>query len=212
MLNVLIICEESQTTCKAFLSLGHNAYSCDLQKCSGGLPERHFQLDCFSLLKAAYATTQSGVVVKLPKWDLVIAHPPCTYLAKSSATSLFPGGVLCDERYKKMLSARDFFLRCLTIDVPHLCVENPTPLKICNLPAPSYVVNPYEFGDDFQKRTCLWVKNLPCLMPTICTINKPPSFTSLHSTGKARSKSFPGMSLQFAIQFGEYIEDKKNNC
>ena len=85
MLNVLIICEESQTSCIAFLKRGHNAYSCDIQPCSGGLPGRHFMLDCFDLLSSKAAYTQDGNLVVLPKWDLVIAHPPCTYLSMASA-------------------------------------------------------------------------------------------------------------------------------
>ena len=153
-MKVLVACEESQRVCIEFRKLGHEAYSCDIQDCSGGHPEWHIKDDTLKYLEG---------------WDLIIAHPPCTYLTNCGAPSLFKGGKMNEERYKKGLEAKKFFLKLLNAPCEKICVENPTPLRIFELPPHSQVIQPYFFGDPFQKRTLLWLKNLPLLIPTDIT-------------------------------------------
>ena len=110
-MRVLVACEESQEVCKAFWELGHEAYSCDIEPCSGGRPEWHLRCDALELLKM--------------RWDMILAFPPCTYLSNAGAKHLFRGGVLNRDRYQKGLEAKEFFLKFLNADCPHICVENP---------------------------------------------------------------------------------------
>ena len=107
-LRVLVACEESQEVCKAFRALGHETYSCDIEPCSGGHPEWHLQVDALELLKM--------------RWDMILAFPPCTYLSNAGAKHLFRGGALNQERYQKGLEAKEFFLKFLNADCPHICV------------------------------------------------------------------------------------------
>ncbi|MFA5067455.1 MAG: hypothetical protein WC466_05385 [Candidatus Izemoplasmatales bacterium] len=148
---VLVACEESQTVCKAFRALGIEAYSCDLQEPSGGHPEWHIRGDA---IKEAY----SG------KYDLMIAHPPCTYMSKAGARWMYPtAGNLSQERFEKAMDAKDMFLKLLNAPIKHIAVENPVPLKIVGLPKYSQAVQPYEYGHEYSKKTLLWLKNLPLL-------------------------------------------------
>ena len=110
-MKILVACEESQEVCKAFRALGHEAYSCDIEPCSGGHPEWHLQADALELLKM--------------QWDMILAFPPCTYLSNAGARHLFRGGQLNQERYAKGLKAKEFFLKFLNADCPRICVENP---------------------------------------------------------------------------------------
>lgn len=186
-MKVLIACEESQTSCKAFRALGHEAYSCDLQKCSGGHPEWHIQDD---VTKYIY----------LP-WDLIIAHPPCTFLAKSGSCNMYKNGVVDPVRYEKMMAAREFFMMFYNL-TGRVCIENPVPFALTDLPPWSQVIQPWRFGDHYTKQTCLWLKNLPPLIPRFTDFEiPPPSFTSLHRTSRQRSKSFPSISAAMAEQW-----------
>lgn len=122
-MKVLIACEESQTVCKAFRELGHEAYSCDIQDCSGGHPEWHLKQDVLPLLKQ--------------HWDLIIAHPPCTYMSKAGARWMYPkAGQLSEERYRQAMEAKTFFMRFYNCQCKHVAIENPVPLKVVNLPPP----------------------------------------------------------------------------
>ena len=223
-MNVLVACEESQTVCKAFRDLGHNAFSCDLQPCSGGHPEWHILGDVRDVLEPRYygdPEGAKGIIFftsegsfyphEISHWDLIIAHPPCTYLSKASAVRLFPGGKLDYSRYEKGLAAKEFFLSFLYCSCPRVCVENPVPLHIFNLPRSSEVIQPYEFGDKFVKKTYLWLKGLPPLMPTSisydnklwvsagsCNRNN----VGLIVSQKLRSKTFPGIARAMAFQWG----------
>jgi hypothetical protein len=173
-MNVLIACEESQTVCKAFRALGHRAFSADLQECSGGHPEWHVMGDCLPLLNGRCKfTTQDGREHEQPtRWDLLIAHPPCTYMSKAGARWMYPkAGQLSQERLKLAMEARDFFFKMYDADCEYIAIENPRPLAIVQLPNPSTVVQPYEFGEPFSKATYLWLKNLPPLMPTLFCAN-----------------------------------------
>ena len=189
-LNVLIACEESQTSCLAFRQLGHNAYSCDLQTCSGGHPEWHIQGDALDLLEN--------------HWDLVIAHPPCTYLCQGSTTRMFPNGVLNPLRLQQAEKAKAFFMAFYNADCPHIAIENPRPLKIVGLPWATQVIEPWQFGEPWSKETHLWLKDLPLLRPTqIVTDHK--CFTSAKWDAKSRSKTFPGIAAAWADQWSRFI-------
>lgn len=174
-MKVLIACEESQTVCKAFRELGHEAYSCDIQDCSGGHPEWHIKDDA---IKVSYGQ----------KWDLMIAHPPCTYLSKAGARWMFQGGILNKERFIKAEKAKLFFLDLLHAPIEKIAIENPVPLKIVGLPKPSTTIQPYEFGATYSKKTLLWLKNLPPLMPTIFS-NHTPFLPSNTGGGKRGQKA-----------------------
>ena len=161
-MNVLIACEESQTVCKAFRALGHRAFSADLQECSGGHPEWHVMGDCLPLLNGRCKfTTQDGREHEQPtRWDLLIAHPPCTYMSKAGARWMYPkAGQLSQERLKLALEAKAFFFKMYDADCEYIAIENPRPLAIVELPKPSTIVQPYEFGEPFSKATYLWLKN-----------------------------------------------------
>lgn len=186
---VLVICEESQAIANAYRSLGVEAYSCDLKPCSGGHPEYHLQMDCF----AAFDIIQP---------DLLIAHPPCTYLSRAGACRLYPRkGIISNSRLEKGLEATLFFNRILALPVKRLCLENPIPMKIFQLPPPTQIIQPYMFGDPFTKTTYLWLKNLPPLSPT--NILPPPytSYVMAHRSAAIRSKTFPGIASAIAKQW-----------
>jgi len=151
-MKILIACEESQTVCKAFRAKGHEAYSCDILPSSGGHPEWHIQGDVLPLLEQ--------------KWDMIIAHPPCTFLTNAGAVHLYPNKKLNKDRYKKGLEAKDFFMKFINANCEKICVENPIPSKIFDLPPYSQIVQPYEYGHPYSKKTCLWLKGLPLLKPT----------------------------------------------
>lgn len=204
-MNVLVACEESGIVTKKFRQLGHNAYSCDILPTSGNHPEWHIQCDVRKVLKM--------------KWDIIIAFPPCTYMTKASACRMYPTkGVVDVERYKKMLAARDLFMALYNADCERIAIENPTPLKICELPKHSQVIQPYMFGHPYSKRTLLWLKGLPELKPTNIVENYTPfvaSNTSNHSKGFGgsngakcfadgvdRSKTFDGIAAAMAVQWG----------
>lgn len=205
-LRVLVACEESQTVCKAFRELGHEAYSCDIQDCSGGHPEWHLKQDVLPLLHE--------------HWDLIIAHPPCTYMSKAGARWMYPtAGNLSEERYKLSQEAKDFFMEFYNCDCEHVAIENPVPLKVVRLPKPTQSIQPYEFGEPYSKKTLLWLKGLPLLKPTqILTEYTPwmPSNTGGFSRGqggsrgiahdpKTASKTFQGIADAMAKQWGEYL-------
>ena len=142
-MRILVACEESQEVTKAFRELGHEAYSCDIQDCSGGHPEWHIKGDA---IKEAY----SG------KYDMMIAHPPCTYLSKAGARWMYPtAGNLCKKRYQKAMEAKDFFMKMINAPIEYIAVENPTPLKVVDLPKHTQAIQPYEYGHPYSKRTLL---------------------------------------------------------
>lgn len=213
--NILIACEESQTVCKAFRQRGFNAFSCDIQACSGGHPEWHFLGDCLKVIQNKGGQLQNGQEHFISgNWDLIIAHPPCTFLSCVGAKHLYKNSVLNEERYKKGLEARNFFMEIYNLRVKHLAIENPVQFKIFNLPKHSQVIQPYYFGDFFSKKTRLWLKNLPPLLPTsICEKYKSTSTSKWYNKGgkdrqKNRSKTFPGIANAIAEQWGNFIMQK----
>ena len=202
-MKVLVACEESQTVCKAFRAKGHEAYSCDILPCSGGHPEWHIQGDVLPLLKK--------------KWDLIIAHPPCTHLSNAGARFLYPKGELNTDRLILGLTAKQFFMQFLeTLHCDRICVENPIPSKVFGLPPYTQIVQPYEYGHPVQKKTCLWLKGLPPLKPT--KIVKERQSTKIAGNWfnkggkdrqKNRSKFWEGIAEAMADQWGDYKDNDK---
>lgn len=203
-MKILIACEESQAVCKAFRKLGHEAYSCDILPCSGGHTEWHIQGD-------ALAEAYSG------KYDMMIAHPPCTYLSNAGARFLYPKGVLNQDRLEKGLEAKDFFMKLLNAPIEKIAVENPVQSKVFEIPKYTQVIEPYYFGHPFKKKTCLWLKNLPELKPT--NLLEKPQSTKVAGNWfnkggkerqKNRSKTFEGIASAMASQWGT-IDKKDTN-
>ena len=216
-MKVLIACEESQAVCKAFREQGHEAYSCDIQEPSGGHPEWHILGDALQATDCSTVVTMDGKIHNIGKWELLIAHPPCTYLAKSSAVRMRVKGQLQLDRYNKMLEAKELFMAFWNADCEKIAIENPTPLKICELPPYTQAIQPYQFGHPYSKRTCLWLKNVPPLVPTQIIENYEPyinggskdaygnyrRFTGRNERDqKTRSKTFPGIAAAMASQWG----------
>lgn len=226
-LNVLIACEESQRVCTEFRKLGHNAYSCDIIECSGGHPEWHIKQDVIPLLNGRCTfKTCDGTVHKIDgKWDLIIAHPPCTYLTGASAVELSKH----PERLNKGFEASEFFFKMLGADCNRVCVENPPPMKRFNLPKYAQLIRAYKIGEPHTKAYCLWLKGLPKLQVDE-TAEKPKaeyewvhtatgkkkSGSKWYSSGaknhrKHRSKTPIGLATAMAEQWSEYILNNMSN-
>lgn len=206
-LNVLIACEESQAECIAWRELGHNAFSCDIQPCRrNGHPEWHIWGDVTPFLNGrCHFQTMDGKLHRLDKWDLVIAHPPCTYLCKVSSVWMVVDGVIQPERYQKMLEGREFFFRCLSAQAEYVAVENPLPMARARLPKPSCYACPSWFGVKYTKKTLYWLKNLPPIMAE--KVHSSPKEYVHASRGKYRSRTFPEMAAGIARQWSKYILD-----
>lgn len=198
-MRVLCACEESQEVTKAFRALGHEAYSCDIQPCSGGHPEWHIQGDALALLKE--------------RWDMLIAFPPCTYLSNAGANRLRVNGQIQEERMEKARKGKEFFMQFYNSDIPRVAIENPVPGAIHGLPPYDQMIHPWMFGDSWEKRTCLWLRRLPLLMATeICVprgkwvlASTPRNGENIgQRTAKTRSKTFPGVARAMAAQWGVY--------
>ena len=195
-MRVIIGCEESQTVCLAFRAKGHEAYSCDLQPCSGGHPEWHIQGDAVT---AAYSQP----------WDLGIFHPPCTKLSNCSARWMYKNGVLQEDRLQEAAKAKELFMLLYNAPIPLIAVENPLPLKVVALPPHTQVIQPYMFGEPYSKKTLLWLKGLPHLTPTNLLNEWTPFMQSggknaplSKARGKLRSKTFDGIAKAMAEQWG----------
>lgn len=218
-MKVLVACEESQAVCMAFRKRGHEAYSCDMQEPSGGRPEWHIMGDVTPLLNGNCSfETMDGTHVEINgTWDLIVAHPPCTYMANSSAVRMRVKGVIQPERYAKAMEARAFFMAIWNADCPRICIENPVPLGIVNLPHYTQLIEPYEYGHPYSKRTCLWLKGLPNLQPTNILEHHEPYVNGgckdAHGNyrrfqgrkerdPKTRSKTFPGIAEAMSSQWG----------
>lgn len=207
-MRILVACEESQAVTIEMRRLGHEAYSCDLQECSGGHPEWHLQCDALELLKL--------------RWDMIIAHPPCTYMSNAGACRMYPkAGQIDENRLEKAMQAKAFFMAIYTTDCPRIAIENPRPLNCVKLPKESQHIQPYEFGEPWSKLTYLWLKGLPPLMPTEIVVNHRPYVSCGTSRNKGnreksgasraggaqkmRSKTFPGIARAMAEQWAGQI-------
>lgn len=208
-MNVLIACEESQEVCKAFRKLGANAYSCDIIECSGGHPEWHIKQDVLPLLNGyCEFKTMDGKSHKIDsKWDLIIAHPPCTDLAVSGARYFKEKRE--DGRQQKSI---DFFMKFINADCEYIAVENPIGIMSTQYKKPNQIIQPWQFGHGETKATCLWLKNLCDLIPTDIVDGRehkiwkmPPS----KERAKLRSKTYPGIAKAMAEQWYGYIIKKE---
>jgi len=237
-LNILVACEESQAVTKQFRLLGHNAYSCDLLPCSGNHPEWHFNMDVFKVIKNNGGILQNGNKVKINgNWDLMVAHPPCTYLAVSGARWFYnpnDSHLPMNERTphpkypnrkKDQEDAIEFFIKLMNVPIKHIAIENPIGVISSVYEKPSQIVHPYMFGDEASKTTCLWLKNLCKLEPTeIVGKGERIQFASGKSQPKwysdafvkaktpeerrtLRSKTFKGMAEAMAIQWTKFINN-----
>lgn len=204
---VLIACEQSQTVCSAFRRLGFSAFSNDIENCYGGHPEWHILGDARQAIQTkSEHTLESGLKLCIDSWDLIIAHPPCTMLTHSSAVALSQGKHTMEDVY---LGAQ-FFMAMLNAPCERVAVENPAPMKLAKLPKYDQIINPYQFGHPYSKRVCLWLKNLPPLLPT-CYNPRHESWL-LHCAGNSRrrSKTFEGIAQAMAEQWGAQIVKEKS--
>lgn len=229
-LNVLIACEESQAVCKEFRRLGHRAFSCDILECSGGHLEWHIQDDVLPLIngKCVFKTMDGHTHTQHERWDLIIAHPPCTYLTVTGNrwfnTDLY--GQKAVKRYTDRDEASEFFMRFVYADCERIAIENPVGYMNTYYREPDQIIHPFYFGEPVSKATCLWLKGLPLLVPTkivepewnlsggkrlsgkafyvkdddgkIIGWNDP-------RTARARSKTYSGIAKAIAEQWSEYI-------
>lgn len=191
-MKILVACEESQAVTIELRSLGHEAYSCDIEPCSGGHPEWHLQQDVIPLL------TQ--------KWDMILAFPPCTHLAASGARWF--ATKRADGRQQ---NAIDFFMRFANSDCPRIAIENPVGIMSTVWRKPDQIIQPWQFGHGETKRTCLWLKGLPPLVPTNIVDGReqriwkmPPS----EDRAKNRAKTFPGIARAMAEQWAGDIREE----
>ena len=219
-MKVLVACEESQTVCKAFRERGHEAYSCDIQEPSGGHPEWHIHGDAIAALDGGVITTMDSKQHDVGKWDLLIAHPPCTYLTVTGNRWFNEERYGDKARQRKELrnEGANFFMSFINADVDKIAVENPIGYMSTVYQKPSQIIHPYMFGDPARKATCLWLKGLTKLTPTdivepivihyqngngtdnpwhMDTLKLPPN-----ERAKARSKTFPGIAAAMAEQWG----------
>lgn len=227
-MKVLVACEESQAVTIELRKLGHEAYSCDLQECSGGHPEWHIHGSVVPLINGrTNFRTADGVEHTIPtKWDMIIAHPPCTFLTNGGAVQMFrnekkefpPYGtfqMVNVERLKQGMLARDFFMLFMFADCDRIAIENPIPMSIYMLDKPTQIIQPYMFGDPYSKRTCLWLKGLPPLEPTDIVKEYHPFINggggrlerenykgqTFANGSRGRSKTFPGVAKAMAEQW-----------
>lgn len=231
-LNILVACEESQTVTKELRKLGHNAFSCDLLTCSGGHPEWHFNEDVFKIIDQKGGELQNGEIQILENsWDMMIAHPPCTYLAVSGAQWYYHPEdkdmpiksrrphPRYPDRIKDREEAIRFFLDLANAPIEKIAIENPIGIISTSWRKPDQVVQPFMFGDEARKTTCLWLKNLPKLEPTEIVDegeriyfksgkSQPKWYSDAFVKAKSneerrtlRSKTFPGMARAMALQW-----------
>lgn len=198
-MKVLIACEQSQTIANAYRARKIEAYSCDILPCYGGHPEYHIIADARHVIKGHGTwSTETGAEVKTTgAWDIIIAHPPCTMLTHVSAVALAQG----KHTIQDVEEAAKFFLEMLNAPCDRVAVENPAPMKIAKLPPYNQIIQPWQFGEQYSKRVCLWLRGLPPLLPT-CYV---PIHRQWHkhcsSTSKRRSKTFQGIADAIAQQW-----------
>lgn len=221
-MNVLVACEESQRVTIEFRKLGHDAYSCDLLECSGNHPEWHIKKDVTLLLNGnCIFHTVDGVEHEISgKWDMIIAFPPCTYLTVTG-NRWFKYEKYGDKAIQRMLdrnAAIKFFMTIANADCDKIAIENPVGIMSTKWRKPDQIIQPYQFGDAYEKRTCLWLKGLRNLTPTkIVDIPDRMHFKSGKTMAKwyveaanlpkeqralVRSKTFPGIAKAMATQWG----------
>lgn len=221
-MKVLIACEESQAVCKAFREKGHEAYSCDIIECSGGHPEWHIKQDVLPLLNGnCEFVSEDGQLHRIKgKWDLIIAHPPCTYLTVTGNRwfNVERYGEKALKRIADREEAAKFFMKIANADCEKIAIENPVGFMSTFWRKPDQIIQPYMFGDPYEKKTCLWLKGVEPLKPTDEVA--PPERKKFESgktmpawyaeawhlpkdeRAKLRSKTFPGIAAAMADQWG----------
>lgn len=229
-MRVLVACEESQAVCTAFRERGHEAYSCDIQECSGGHPEWHIMGDCLRVLNGSceFETMDETRHEIKGEWDLIIAHPPCTYLtvAGNSWFNVGKYGKKAVKRIADRKEAVEFFMTFVNAKCDKIAIENPIGIMSTHYQKPDQIIQPYFFGDHARKSTCLWLKGLPRLVPT--NIVDPGEITKYGQsvgasanyardengkilswndprTAKIRSKTFPGIAKAMAEQWSNIL-------
>ena len=222
-MKVLVACEESQAVCSAFRERGHEAYSADIQECSGGHPEWHIMGDCLPLIDGdcEFDTMDGQHHMCFGKWDLLIAHPPCTYLTVTGNRwfNIERYGEKAIQRISDREDAKKFFMKFVNADCDKIVIENPVGIMSTEYRKPDQIIQPYMFGDAFEKKTCLWLKNVACLKKT--NEVTPPErlkfdsgksmpawyaeawHLSKEERSKIRSKTFPGIAQAMAEQWGD---------
>ena len=226
-MKVLVACEESQRVCIAFRERGHEAYSCDIEPCSGGHPEWHIKSDVRYVLNGGVFKTQNNKNIAIDRWDLIIAHPPCTYLSnvatRSHSIRCTPLNKINGRTLNRIDGAR-FFMECINANCDKIAVENPVGIMNTLYRKADQIIEPYYFAESIEdvenytkKRTCLWLKGLNPLEKTnnltepnlkeLYGVNSPgkaKSWTETISRNKAceRSKTFPGIAKAMAEQWG----------
>lgn len=200
--NILIACEQSQVVCAAFRCLGFSAFSNDVLPSYGGHPEWHIIGDAAQVVSGGRFLTEAGASINIEKWDLMIAHPPCTMLTHSSAVALSQG----KHSLEDVMNARTFFLTMLHAPIHFIAVENPAPMAIAELPKYSQILQPYNFGHRYSKRVCLWLVNLPPLIPMRGYYTEHVQWLK-HCAGTARrrSRTFEGIAEAMAAQWGALL-------
>lgn len=209
-MKILVACEESQRVTIAFREKGHEAFSCDIEFCSGKHPEWHIWADVSPLLNGNCSfRTCDAQLHNIDKWDMIIALPPCTYLSKAGSSNLYRGGEINEERFLLGQKAAQFFWDIYNADCSKICIENPVPMKVFGLPPWSQDIQPFYFGVPVSKKTYLWLKGLPFLCPTNViepqyTFETFPLFKN--SKGKYRqknrSKTFVEVAQAMALSWG----------
>ena len=227
-MKVLIACEESQTVCKAFRARGHEAYSCDIQEPSGGHPEWHIKGDALIAIRGGTLTTLDGKSHNIGGWDLLIAHPPCTYLSNVATRSFSLRCTPAEKvvaRWAERAKAAVFFMHFVLANIPHIAVENPVGFMNTVYRKPDQIIQPYMFAesvDDTEnytmKGTCLWLKGLPKLQGNDLPKPDLAKMYGIYPSGKTgcwedsisgkdrarlRSKTFEGIAKAMASQWSD---------
>lgn len=219
---ILVACEESQRVCFEFRKKGHEAFSCDIEPCSGGHPEWHIQSDVLPLLNGncEFKTLDGKIHNVNRKWDMILAFPPCTYLTVTSNRWFNEDRYGESARSRKILRthAIEFFMNFVSADCDRIVIENPKGIMSSVYKKPSQIIQPYYFGDKVRKMTCLWIKGLDNLSPT-CMVDPDivnykngrssdskwyydSMYLPLKDRAKYRSKTFPGIAKAMADQWG----------
>ena len=192
-MKVLVACEYSGRVRDAFAKLGHDAWSCDIIPTE--TPGNHYEGSVLDILGGG--------------WDLMIAHPPCTYLSNAGARHLYPKGQLNQKRLTQGLVTKEFFMALYNAKIPKIAIENPTPSKVFGLPQYTQAIQPYEYGHPYKKRTCLWLVGLPKLIPTKIVAERQSTKVVgnwFNKGGKERQKerarTFEGIADAMANQWG----------
>lgn len=222
-MKILVACEESQAVCIELRKLGHEAYSADIQECSGGHNEWHILGDVIPLINGdCKFTTMDGVEHEIVgQWDGLIAFPPCTFMTNAGAVRMRVNGEIVKERYEEAMKAKAFFMLFFNAKCDRILIENPTPMKIIGLPQYTQAIQPYEHGSPYSKRTCVWLKGLPKLretnnvykyMMTLPVKQRTRIWQLGSGHSKERSKTYHGIAKAIAEQLAgdarDYVEDK----